>query len=315
VDLSFRIKDYGRFRCNVFFQRGSIGAAVRMIPLNVPNIDSLGVPQVLKELVLRPRGLILIVGSTGAGKSTTLASVIQYINETSHVHILSIEDPIEFVYRDQKATVTQREVGSDTHSLAEGLLAGLRQDPDVMVVGEMRDYHMIQGALTAAETGHLVLSTLHTNDAKSTIGRIMDVFPAEAKNQVRIQLANSLLAVIAQQLVVRADGAGRVPACEVMVMSPSIREYILKNESERVPEAIATSSNYYKMQTMNQSLEQLVKQKVITLDVALRSSNNPDDLKLRLSGIDREGGYEMASSAQPPPAPSAAKVALDKGDD
>jgi twitching motility protein PilT len=316
VDLSFRIKDYGRFRCNVFFQRGSISAAIRMIPLNVPNIDELGVPAVLKELVLRPRGLILIVGSTGAGKSTTLASVMQYINETSHVHILAIEDPIEFVYRDMKATITQREVGSDTHSLNEGLLAGLRQDPDVMMIGEMRDYHMIQGALTAAETGHLVLSTLHTNDAKSTIGRIMDVFPAEAKNQVRIQLANSLLAVVAQQLVVRADGTGRVPACEVMVMSPSIREMILKNEFERVPEAIANSSNYYKMQTMNQSLEHLVKQKIITLDVALRSSNNPDDLKLRLSGIDREGGYEMAASAhQPPPAPPQAKVALDKGED
>jgi twitching motility protein PilT len=315
VDLSFRIKDYGRFRCNVFFQRGSISAAVRMIPLNVPNIDELGVPSVLKELVLRPRGLILITGATGSGKSTTLASVIQYINETSHVHILSIEDPIEFVYRDIKATITQREVGSDTHSLQEGLYAGLRQDPDVMMIGEMRDYHMIQGALTAAETGHLVLSTLHTNDAKSTIGRIMDVFPPEAKNQVRIQLASSLLAVISQQLLVRADGSGRSVACEVMVMSPAIREYILKNELERIPEAIGSSSNYYKMQTMNQALEMLVKTKVITLEGALRSSNNPDDLRLRLSGIDREGGYEMAGSAtpgQPPPGPP--KVTLDKKD-
>jgi twitching motility protein PilT len=312
IDLSFRIKDYGRFRCNVFYQRGSISAAVRMIPLSVPSMDDLGIPDVLKELVLRPRGLILITGATGSGKSTTLAAAIQYINETSHVHVLCIEDPIEFVYRDIKATITQREVGSDTHSLQSGLFAGLRQDPDVMMIGEMRDYQMIQGALTAAETGHLVLSTLHTNDTKSTIGRILDVFPAESKNQVRLQLASSLVAVISQQLLVRADGSGRVAACEIMVMSPAIREYILKNEIEKIPEAIATSNNYYKMQTMNQALERLVKAKTVSLDVALQSSNNPDDLRLKLSGIDREGGYEMAASgAKPPPGPPAQKVALE----
>ncbi len=298
VDLSFRVQDYGRFRCNVFYQRGTLSAAIRMVPLSVPNIDDLGVPAVLKELAQRPRGLLLVTGATGSGKSTTLAAMMQYINETSHVHILAIEDPIEFLYRDNKASITQREVGTDIRSLEDGLYAGLRQDPDVIMIGELRDFHMIQAALTTAETGHLVISTLHTNDAKSTIDRIIDVFPPDAKNQVRIQLASTLVGVVSQRLLLRADGSGRVPACEVMVKSPAIEDYILRNELEKIPEAIENSSNYYKMQTMNKALHDMIIRGVITQEEALKTTNNPDELKLRLSGIAREAGYEVASSFQ-----------------
>jgi len=298
VDLSFRVEDYGRFRCNIYFQRGTVSAAIRMIPLTVPKIDDLGVPSVIKELCQRTRGLILLTGATGSGKSTTLAGMIQYINENSHHHILAIEDPIEFLYRDLKSSITQREVGTDIGNLQEGLHAGLRQDPDVIMIGELRDYHMIQAALTAAETGHLVISTLHTNDARSTVDRILDVFPAEAKNQVRIQLASSLVAVISQQLVPRSDGSGRVAACEVMIKSPAIENYILKNELDRIPEAIETSNNYYKMQTMNGALEKLIASGKIDTDTALKYSFNPDELRRKLSGISRENGYEIVSGFQ-----------------
>ena len=291
VDLSFRVDDIGRFRCNAYYQKGHVCAAIRMVPLTVPRLDDLLIPQVAKELCERNRGLILVTGATGSGKSTTLAGMINYINENQHAHILAIEDPIEFIYRDMKSTISQREVGSDVHTLHDGLISGLRQDPDVIMIGELRDKEMIQNALTAAETGHLVLTTLHTNDAKSTIDRIIDVFPAEAKNQVRIQLAASLVAVISQQLVARADGTGRVVACEIMVKSPAIESYILRGELERIPETIAASQSYYKMQSMNQALEKLVSTGVITADEALRCSNNPDDLKLLLSGVTREQGY------------------------
>jgi twitching motility protein PilT len=289
IDLSFRVKDLGRFRCNVYYQRNTICAAVRMIPITVPSLDSLGVPSaVMKELCTRPRGLLLITGATGSGKSTTLAAMIQHINDSTQQHVLTIEDPIEFVFRDNKASITQREVGSDTPTLKEGVIASLRQDPDVIMIGEIRDMETIQAALTSAETGHLVISTLHTNDSKSTVDRILDVFPPDAQNQIRIQLASTLVGVISQQLVSRADGKGRVPACEVMVKSPSIENYILNNELERIPEAIASSNAYYKMQTMNQALEKLVQSGTITSDEALKASSNADDLRLRLAGVTRE---------------------------
>ncbi|MGZ3698426.1 MAG: type IV pilus twitching motility protein PilT [Bdellovibrionota bacterium] len=297
IDLSFKIQEYGRFRCNVYFQRGMLSAAIRMIPLNIPSFDDLGIPAVLKELCQRPRGLLLVTGSTGSGKSTTMAAMIQYINDNNHVHILSLEDPIEFVFRDHKASITQREVGSDIHSFQDGLFAGLRQDPDVIVIGELRDTEMIRVALTAAETGHLVISTLHTNDAKSTIDRIIDVFPSDAQGPVRIQLASTLVGVVSQQLLVRADGSGRLPVCEVMVKSPTIENYIMKNELERIPDAIASSNNYYKMQTMNQALEKLVSSHVVTAEEAIKASNNPDELKLRFSGMTRDSGYEASPHA------------------
>jgi twitching motility protein PilT len=302
IDLSFKVKDLGRFRANIYFQRGTVSAAIRMIPLRIPNIDELGIPPVIKELVQRPRGLLLITGATGSGKSTTLAALVQHINMTSHVHVLAIEDPIEFVYRDAKASITQRELGSDTHSLHEAMQAGLRQDPDVIMIGELRDKEMIMGALTAAETGHMVISTLHTNDAKSTIDRIVDVFPAEAKNQIRIQLGGSLVGVVSQQLIAKADGSGRVAACEVMVKSPTIEELILRNQIEKINETIASSSSYYKMQTMNQALAKLVAAGKISAEQALKSSYSPDDLRLQLSGFTREDGYaaEVERQGKPP---------------
>ncbi len=219
--------------------------------------------------------------------------MIQHINETRPVHILTIEDPIEYMHRDQKATVTQREVGADTQSFTDGLYAGLRQDPDVIVIGELRDHATIQIALTAAETGHLVISTLHTKDARSTVERIVDVFPGDQMNQVRIQLGSSLIGVVSQTLVVKRDGMGRVPVCEVMINSPTIENFILKNEMDRIPEAMSNSSNYYKMQTFNQDLEKLVASGVITKEEALKVSPSPDNLKLRLSGVVREEGYQV----------------------
>jgi twitching motility protein PilT len=296
IDFSFRMKDYGRFRCNVYYQRETVSAAIRMIPLLVPRLDELGVPAVLKELVARPRGLLLVTGATGSGKSTTMAGMVQYINETSHVHVLTIEDPIEYVYKDLKASITQRELGTDIHSATEGLHAGLRQDPDVIMLGELRDTEMIHLALSAAETGHLVISTMHTNDARSTIDRILEVFPGDAQNQIRVQLAASLVGIISQQLVLRSDGTGRVPACEVLVKSPTIENYILKNRLELIPDAISNSNDYYKMQSMNNALERLIRAGTITTEEGLKASFGPDDLRLRLAGMTRDEGYQFKAS-------------------
>lgn len=287
VDASFRLNDVGRFRCNVYRQRNTLSAAIRMIPFEVPSLESLGVPQVVKQLAARDNGLLLVTGATGAGKSSTLAATIQYLNENFPIHVLTIEDPIEFVFRDLKASVTQREVGADTHSIGEALHAGLRQDPDVIVVGEMRDYETIRVALTAAETGHLVLSTLHTPDVRGAIERILDVVPAESQNQVRVQLAESLVGVVSQQLISRAGGAGRVLAAEVMVGSPAIQEAISENSLDRIAQLVATSNDYYGMQTMNQSLQRLVEAGQITPADALRASPRPEELEQVLSGIVR----------------------------
>lgn len=297
VDLSFELKELGRFRCNVYYQRGGLSAAIRTISASIPQMDDLGVPQILREFCLRPRGLFLVTGATGTGKSTTLAAMIRHINEHQHLHIVTLEDPIEYVHRDIKSTITQRELGSDLVSFQEGLRGGLRQDPDVIMIGELRDADTIQLALTAAETGHLILSTLHTNDATSTIKRILDVVPQSQQNQVRIQLASVLVGVISQQLLLKADGQGRVPACELLANSPLVEDYILKNEIEKIPEAISSSSNYYKMQTMTQSLEALVKAGTVTVEEALKVSSNPDELKLRLLGMTRDQGYEIATES------------------
>lgn len=289
IDFSFHVSGCGRFRCNIYFQKGSLSAAIRKIPEKIPRLENLGLPEVLKEFLQKKQGLILITGSTGSGKSTTLASMIQHLNETQHIHILTIEDPIEFIYQDSKAAISQREIGSDAANLKDAIRAGLRQDPDVIVIGEMRDAETIEVALTAAETGHLVISTLHTNDAKSSISRILDIFKGESQNQVRIQLAATLVGITSQQLILSTDKKSRVVACEVLVKSPAIESYILKNEMERIQEAISSSQSYYHMQTMNQALEKLVQEGKITLEEALKNSRNPDDLKLRLSGIHREG--------------------------
>ncbi len=285
IDFSFEVKGVGRIRCNVYFQRDTVSAALRMIPMKIASLDELHIPPVIKELCEIQRGLLLITGASGSGKSTTLAAIVKHLNENNSLHILTLEDPIEFSFQDERSSIAQREVGSDVLSMKDALRAGLRQDPDVIVIGEMRDFETIQAALTAAETGHLVVSTLHTNDAKSTVDRILDVFPAEAQNQVRIQLASSLIGVISQQLLTRADGVGLVPACEILINSPSIQECIRKNERGGIPEMIENSSHYYKMQSMNLALEKLVSQGIITSEEALKSSNNSADLRLRLTGV------------------------------
>jgi twitching motility protein PilT len=288
VDCSFKIDQLGRFRANIYLQRGTVAAVIRMIPYTVPSLDSLALPIVLKELSMRKRGLILVTGSTGSGKSTTMASMIGHINDNRHAHVVTIEDPIEFIHRDAKSTISQREIGTDVDSVQSALMGALRQDPDVIAIGELRQPHTIQTAITASETGHLVLSTLHTSDARSSIDRIIDVFPSDSKNQVRIQLSAALLAIVSQKLVLRADGQGRVPVCEILIKSPTIENLILKNDLDKLDEAIAGSTAYYKMQTFNQALERLVVSGTITNEEAIHASNAPEDLKLRLSGIKKE---------------------------
>jgi len=288
VDASFWLEGTGRFRCNVFRQRNTLSATIRMIPMNIPRLEDLGVPSVLKQLGSRDHGLLLVTGPTGAGKSTTLAALIQYLNETQSIHILTIEDPIEYVFRDQKASITQREVGSDTHDARAALHAGLRQDPDVIVLGEMRDYETIRVALTAAETGHLVISTMHTVDARGSVERILDVIPPEAQNQVRLQLSTALVGVVSQQLLPRSDGKGRVLASEVMVNSPAVAAAISENRLLQLPELMASSNDYYQMKTFNQSLRELIEVKMVTAAEALKISPHPDDLQQLLAGIVRE---------------------------
>ncbi|NDD90994.1 PilT/PilU family type 4a pilus ATPase, partial [bacterium] len=266
----------------------TLSAVIRMIPFQTLRLEDLGAPSVLKELGRRESGILLLVGPTGSGKSTTMASLVQHLNETQAIHIITIEDPIEFVFQDLRASVTQREVGSDARSTQEALRACLRQDPDVIVVGEMRDYDTIRVALTAAETGHLVLSTLHASSAAGAIERILDVVPGEAQNQVRVQLASSLVGVVAQQLVPRHSGEGRVLAAEVMVNSPAIQDAIAENALDRIPELMANSNDYYQMQTLNQALLKLVGSGAITLDEARKISPRPEELDQSLSGIVRD---------------------------
>jgi twitching motility protein PilT len=296
IDFTFEIEELGRFRCNVFYATNRLSCAVRRIPFEIPTIDQLRVPDVLKEVVVKPRGLLLVTGSTGSGKSTTMAALIQYLNETQRLHIVTIEDPIEYVFKDQKAVITQRELGADFPSMNDALMSCMRQDPDVIVVGEMRDYVTIQTAITAAETGHLVISTLHTNDAKSALDRILDMFPSDHKNQIRVQLASSLIGVVAQQLLVRANGKGRVLASEVLIKSPSVEHAIRTHQFDMIPELMGKSELYYKMHTMNMDLEKLIREGEITVEEGISASSNPDDLRLRLAGIDRKEGYDYATS-------------------
>jgi twitching motility protein PilT len=222
--------------------------------------------------------------------------MIQHLNENSRIHVVTLENPIEFVFKDRKSTITQRELGSDTPNMAEALKSALRQDPDVIVISEMRDFETIQTAFTAAETGHLVISTLHTNDAKSAIERMVEVFPSEQQNQVRIQLASSLLAVFSQTLIPKKNGSGRILASEVLIKSPSIEHCLKKGDFDQINALIASSDTYYSMQTLNHELEQLVKRDLITIEEALGHSNNADDLRLRFSGVDRKEGYDLYES-------------------
>ncbi len=286
LDLAYGLHGVGRFRVNMFTQRGSISAVLRTIPFNVSTLEELNLPPVIKKICQNKRGLVLVTGTTGSGKSTTLASMIDAINSNRTEHIITIEDPIEFLHRDKKSIINQRELGVDTQTFAGALKSSLRQDPDVILVGEMRDYETIDTALTAAETGHLVLSTLHTVDAQETINRIVGVYPPYQQRQVRLQLSSLLQGVISQRLVPRADGKGRVPAVEVMVSSARVRELIDdKEKTKLLRDTIQNGYDSYGMQTFDQSLMKLLNNELITYDEALRQSSNPDDFKLKYSGI------------------------------
>ena len=286
VDLAYGIPGLGRFRVNVFQQRGSVGIVFRVIPFGVKSIEHLHLPKVIERIAMEQRGLVLVTGTTGSGKSTSLAAMIEYINANRTCHIMTIEDPIEFLIRDRRSIVNQREIGVDTQSFSMALRAALRQDPDVILVGEMRDFETIETAITAAETGHLVMSTLHTLDATETINRIISVFPPYQQKQIRLQLASILKAVISQRLVPRADGKGRVPALEVLISTARVRECIGdKDRTKELHDAISKGFTTYGMQTFDQSLMGLVKSNLVTYEEALKHVSNPDDFALRFRGI------------------------------
>jgi twitching motility protein PilT len=286
VDLAYSVPGLGRFRCNVFQQRGTVGAVLRVIPTRIKSVDELGLPPVLKRIASEERGLVLVTGTTGSGKSTTLAAMIDYINTTRAAHIMTVEDPIEYLHRDHHSIVNQREVAVDTKSFSHALRSALRQDPDVILVGEMRDFETVETALLAAETGHLVFSTLHTLDATETINRIIAVFPPHQQRQVRIQLASVLKAAISQRLMPRADGVGRAAAVEVMVTTAFIRDCIVdKDKTSMIHGAIAAGTSQYGMQTFDQSIFSLYQQGLVTLEEALRWATNVDEFKLKVQGI------------------------------
>ncbi len=287
IDLAYSVPGLGRFRVNIFQQRGTVGLVLRVIPSKILTIEDLVLPPVLKTIADERRGLILVTGTTGSGKSTSLAAMIDYINGQRTEHVMTIEDPIEFLHRDKKSLVNQREVEVDTKSFATALRSALRQDPDVILVGEMRDYETIETALTAAETGHLVLSTLHTLDATETVNRIISVFPPHQQKQIRLQLASVLKAVISMRLLPRADGNGRVPAVEILRITNFIRDCIEnKDKTKLIHEAIAQGTSQYGMQTFDQSIYGLYKKDLITMEEALRRASNPDEFKLKLQGIE-----------------------------
>jgi twitching motility protein PilT len=277
LDFSHSIPGLARFRVNVYFQREAIGAAFRLIPTELKTLEELGIPSSLHQLAEKPRGLVLVTGPTGSGKSTTLAAIIDEINRNRSEHILTIEDPIEFLHRHKRCIVNQREIGPDALSFAEALRAALRQDPDVILVGEMRDLETISTALTAAETGHLVFGTLHTQSAPSTIDRIIDVFPAEQQEQVRIQIASSLQGVVTQALLPTADGVGRVPALEILLPDDAVRNLIRQGKVEQVYSVMQTNTGRG-MQTMEQSLADLVQRRVVDLEIGLSCSSRPAQL-------------------------------------
>ncbi|HVP41799.1 MAG TPA: type IV pilus twitching motility protein PilT [Terriglobales bacterium] len=286
LDMAYGVAGLGRFRVNVFQQRGNVGLVLRVIPTKIKPLDELFLPKIIEQICEEQRGLVLVTGVTGSGKSTTLAAMIDRINSSRPEHIITIEDPIEFLHRDKKGFVNQREVEVDTPSFGSALRASLRQDPDTILVGEMRDLETIQTALHAAETGHLVFSTLHTLDAVETINRIISVFPPPEQKQIRMQMAAVLKAVVSQRLVKRADGPGRVPAVEVLVTTAYIRECIITPEKTRsIKEALAAGVSQYGMQTFDQSLYELYTKGLISYETALENASNPDDFKLRVQGI------------------------------
>lgn len=278
LDFAYSVPRMARFRINCYFQRNAMSAAFRLIPSEIKTVEELGLPRVMHEFVNKPRGLVLVTGPTGSGKSTSLAAVVNEINEQRHDHILTIEDPIEFLHRHKNCIVNQREVGTDAESFALGLKAALRQDPDVILVGEMRDLETISTALTAAETGHLVFGTLHTQDTSSTVDRIIDVFPPEQQEQVRVQLSMALQGIVTQQLLPRADGSGRICVCEVLIPTPAIRNLVREGKTHQLYSVLQTGGQHG-MQTMDAALAELVRAGVITRALAETRSSSPGELR------------------------------------
>jgi len=323
IDLAYSVPALGRFRCNIFNQRGTVGMVLRVIPRRIFSVGDLMLPKVLEKICEEQRGLVLVTGTTGSGKSTTLAAMIDLINATRCEHILTIEDPIEYLHRDNLSIINQREVEADCKSFSTALRAALRQDPDVILVGEMRDYETIETAIHAAETGHLVFSTLHTLDASETINRVISVFPPHHQKQIRIQLSQVLRAVISQRLVPRADGQGRVPAVEVLIATETVKACIEdKDKTKGLKDVIAQGTSQYGMQTFDQSLYFLLQEGLITVEEALKRATNVGEFKLRLEGINssaeqsrtamsrgmaissgagREAGVHPMAPAPPPP--------------
>jgi len=283
LDFSFGVQNLSRFRGNVFKQRGCVAMAIRQIPYEIHSIEELGLPPVVKKLAERPRGLVLVTGPTGSGKSTTLAAMLDKVNRERRGHIITIEDPIEFIHRHKNCTINQREVGADTESFAQALKYALRQDPDVILIGEMRDLETIGAALTIAETGHLVLATLHTNSAAESVNRIIDAFPAHQQSQVRAQLAFVLEGVVTQSLLPRSRGTGRVVAAEVMICTPAIRA-VIRDEKIHQIYSLMQAGKKHGMQTMNDALQQLYMKGEVTLEEALKRSSDPNEL-LRAVGV------------------------------
>ena len=305
VDLAYSVPGLGRFRCNIFQQRGTVGLVLRVIPMQIRTIEELGLPPVLKRIAVEERGLVLVTGTTGSGKSTTLAAMIDHINRERSAHVMTVEDPIEFLHRDHRSMINQREVSVDTRSFAQALRSALRQDPDVILVGEMRDFETIETGLLAAETGHLVFSTLHTIDATETINRIIAVFPPHQQKQVRLQLASVLKAVISQRLIPKADGKGRAPAVEVMTTTAFVRDCIVdKDKTHLIHGAIASGTSQYGMQTFDQSIFGLYEQGLVSYEEALRWASNVDEFKLKVQGISTTADLardQMARSVNRPP--------------
>jgi twitching motility protein PilT len=298
LDLSYSVPGVARFRVNVYSQRESLAAAFRLIPTAIKTLDDLGLPTSLYDLCVKPRGIVLVTGPTGSGKSTTLAAMIDRINATRSDHVITIEDPIEFLHRHQRCIVNQREIGTDATSFADGLRGALRQDPDVVLLGEMRDLETIATALTAAETGHLVFATVHTQDAPSTVNRLIDVFPAAQQDQIRMQIAATLQGVVTQTLLPTADGQGRVPAVEILLPDDAVRNLVRQGKVEQVYSIMQTSTGRG-MQTMEQALGDLVRRGVVTFEIALSLSSRPDQLK---GLLERTGFSVGAGTAHDQPA-------------
>ncbi len=298
MDLGHTAPGIGRFRINLFLCQGDVRAVLRHIPEHIPAFEGLHLPKVLERLCQERRGLILVTGITGSGKSTTLAAMLDYMNRTRNDHIVTIEDPVEFVHEDKKCVISQREIGQDSTSFAQALRAALRQDPDIILVGEMRDAETMEVAINAAETGHLVLSTLHTLNATETINRIISIFPPHQEDQIRAQLSAVVQGVVSQRLVVRADGKGRVPAVEVMIMTGLVRESIReKAKTPQIPTVIAAGQAQYGMQTFDQSLLGLYREELVTYETARDAATNPDDFDLKVKGIFSTGEMTWDSSS------------------